>query len=70
MESPKRRTVIFLPWIIASVCIYVAAYMDRLRFVQLVAFLALFLSVLFFALSHRPTDSEPQLRIKYGVRWA
>lgn len=73
MESTKRLAIIFLPWALASVCIYVAAYMDHLRFVQLAAFVALLLSALFFVLSHRPTDSQRQLPTKYGVRisaWA
>ncbi len=72
MESIRRLIVIFLPWMISSICIYVAASMDHLKPVQLAAFIALFLAVFFFVLSYRSIGAQQKIP-KYGVRisaWA
>lgn len=67
MGGTKRLLAIFVPWMVANVCLYVAAFMNHLRSVRMLAFLALFLSVLFFALSYRSMAAGKKFPIKYGV---
>jgi hypothetical protein len=73
MEGSKRPIAIFVPWMFASACLYAVAYLDHLRSVQALAFLALFLSLVFFALSYRSLGLEQKFPVKYGARisaWA
>lgn len=68
MEGSKRLIAIFIPWIFSSLCLYVFAFMDHLRSVQALAFLALFLSLLFFVLSYRSVGPVQKFPVKYGAR--
>lgn len=73
MEGSKRLLAIFAPWIFSSLCLYVIASMDHLRSVRALAFLALFLSLLFFVLRYRSVGLEQKSPVKYGARisaWA
>jgi hypothetical protein len=73
MEGSKRQITIFAPWIVANICIYVAASISHLRSVQVLAFLALFLSVVFFAFGYRSVTLEQKVPVKHGARisaWA
>jgi hypothetical protein len=73
MEDTKRTITAFVPWMVSDVCLYVLGFMSGLRVVQLVAFFALVLSIFFFALSYRLTNSGQKSPAKYGVRvsaWA
>jgi hypothetical protein len=67
MEGPKRVIATFVPWMVSNVLLYEIAYMDHLRSVRILAFLALFLSVLFFALSYRAVAAGKKFPIKFGV---
>jgi hypothetical protein len=73
MEDAKRSILIFLPWMIADLGIYVVASMRHLWPVEVAAFFALFLTVLFFVLSYRSAGAEQRVPTKYGARisaWA
>ena len=74
MDAAKKRSVAtFLPWMVSNVGLYVLGYMDHLKLVRLAAFLALFLSVFFFALRYRAAGTEQTVPTKYGARisaWA
>src|SRR5579862_4996569 len=68
VEARKQLVTNFAPWAVASLLLYLLSLVDHLRLVQTAAFLALFLSVLFFILGHRALKSGEKVPTKYGVR--
>jgi hypothetical protein len=70
VENAKRLMILYIPMIVADTCIYVAAFMNHLRVVELSAFLALFLSILFFVLSYRSIAVGKNFPIKFGVNFS
>jgi hypothetical protein len=73
IESPKRMIAVFVPWMFASVCLYAVAVLYHLRSVQVLAFLALWISVVFFVLSYRSVAQGHKFPVKIGARisaWA
>jgi hypothetical protein len=71
--TANKSLIAFAPWGFASICIFVLAYIDHIRSVQLIAFAALSISIFFFAMSHRSFHAGHQPSIRYGARisaWA
>jgi hypothetical protein len=65
--QPKRVVMAFVPWIVASVLLYALASVQHQRLVQVVAFIATFLAVLFFALTYRSTHPGARPAPKFGL---
>lgn len=60
----------FVPWILASVLLYALASLQHQRVVQVVAFIAVFLATLFFALTYRSTYPGARPVSKFGLKVA
>lgn len=68
MEAAKDSVRIFVPWTVSSTCLYALAFMAHMKLVQVFAFLAVFLSVLFFVLHYRSMGAHQKALAKYGAR--
>jgi hypothetical protein len=65
---PKRVVMAFVPWIVASVLIYALGSLRHLRAIQVVAFIATFLGILFGVLTYRSTHPAARPAPEYGYR--
>jgi hypothetical protein len=60
----------YAPWFLADLGIYWLGYMDRLNLVRILGFIAIFLSVLFFALDFRSVRAGKENLPRTGFRIA
>jgi hypothetical protein len=64
--QPKRVVMAFAPWIVASVLLYALGSLEHQRVIQVVAFIATSLGILFGVLTYRfdifRCSSRPQVR--------
>lgn len=73
MLSNKRSLSAYLPWIVVNAGICSLAFVDHLPVVEVVGFIAVFVSILLFTLSYRAEHGIPGTPMKYGPRisaWA
>jgi hypothetical protein len=72
LEALKNSVRVFGPWILSNCLLYALAATRHFRLVQSIALLALFVSILLFALSYR-SMAGGRAAAKYGARicaWA
>ena len=70
-KGRKQSLLVFLPCALASICLYLASYLNHLTAPRLAAFAALFLSMLTFVLSYRAGSTAQKVNLQAQVSiWA
>ena len=70
ITGTNRAVPVFLPWIIADACLSAVSLLRHLRLALLVAFLALFTSILVFVFTYRAAAAGEAPAIKNRARVA
>ena len=65
--QPKRVVMAFVPWIVASVLLYALGSLQHQTIIQVVAFIATFLGILFGVLTYRSTYPGARPAPKFGL---